>query len=120
MLLTSLIGTLFAGHAGVLLVEQACGVDAVAWVGGNVPALNGLVVGAVVLGILIQAASIPDEAAPEEKKEKKDKKPKKEKKKEADPESDAGHGHPPAHHPEPKATKAAPWWKKLRPAREAA
>jgi hypothetical protein len=117
MLLTSLLGALFAGHAGILLAEQLFPFDAVAWVARNVPALNGFVVGLVVLGVLIQAASAPDEAAGGEKDGKDGKTEKKE-------EAGAGHGpdHGPGHppHPEPKAAKPTPWWKKLLPARKAA
>src|SRR5437870_5200884 len=55
MFLTSLIGALFAGHAGLLLAEQFFYLDTVAWAARNVAALNGVVVGLVVLGILLQA-----------------------------------------------------------------
>jgi hypothetical protein len=112
MLLTSLIGALLAGHAGVLLAEQLFPFDAVGWVARNVPALNGLVVGFVVLGVMIQSVSSPDEAAGEEKAEKKVKPAKKEKKHDAD----GGHGEDHEHghaHPAPKAAAPTPWWKKL-------
>lgn len=105
MLLTSLLGTLFAGHAGILLIEQLFGFDAVGWVSRNVPALNGVVVGWVVLGILVQALSARDEQ------------PVKAEKSEEEP--DAAHGHaPPAAPPAPKPAK--PWWKKLLTVRKAA
>src|SRR5690349_8713940 len=61
MLLTSLIGALFAVHAGLLLLESAITFDPVAWAAGHVAALNGVIAGMVVLGILVQAASAPDE-----------------------------------------------------------
>lgn len=57
MLLTSLIGVLLAGHASVLLIEEFWQVNANDWVTRNVVPLNGLVVGLVVLGILLQAVS---------------------------------------------------------------
>ncbi|VTR94851.1 Putative uncharacterized protein OS=uncultured planctomycete GN=HGMM_F22C11C06 PE=4 SV=1 [Gemmata massiliana] len=60
MLLTSLMGALLAGHAGILLVEQFWGVNSSDWVAQNVAALNGVVVGFVVLGILLQAVSTRD------------------------------------------------------------
>jgi hypothetical protein len=102
MVLTSLIGTLLAGHALVLLLEQVLYFDAVAWVTANVPALNGAVVGLIVLGVLLQAVSAPDEdnepAAQEEEAEEKSEE--KEKPKEKKP--------------------PVPWWKKLLPPRKAA
>ena len=130
MLLTSLIGTLLAGHAAILLFEQFLSFDAVAWVSSNVPALNGVVVGLVVLGILLQAVSAPDEEEAEAKDEKK-----KDKKADAHA-SDHGHGHghdhgdhgdahgsshPPEHAspPQPKPAKT-PWWKKVLTTRKAA
>lgn len=97
MLLTSLIGTLFAGHAAILLAEQIWRFDAIAWTTRNVAALNGLVVGMVVLGILLQAVSAPDEAKGEKKEV--------EEEKDDEPE--------PAPPPKPKAAKNVPWWKKL-------
>ncbi len=57
MLLTSLMGTLLAGHAGLLLVASAMDFDAVAWATENMVALNGVTVGLIVLGILVQAAA---------------------------------------------------------------
>ncbi len=60
MLLTSLMGVLLAGHAGTLLIEQFWGINAGDWVTQNVAALNGVVVGFVVLGVLIQAVSTRD------------------------------------------------------------
>jgi hypothetical protein len=114
MFLTSLIGALFACHAGILLTEQLFECEAGSWVARNVPALNGVVVGLVVLGILIQAVSAPDEAATGEKKDEKT-----QKNEEPDPARAPGHDAPAAH-PEPKAAKPTPWWKKLFPARKAA
>lgn len=107
MLLTSLVGTLFAGHAGLLLLEPVFKFDAVAWSAGHAAALNGVIAGLVVLGILVQAASAPDEEG-EAKVEKKD-----EKKPKAKAEV------PPPPPPAP-AEKPGPWWKKLLPARKAA
>ena len=105
MLLTSLIGTLLAGHAGMLLLEQIFRFDSVAWASRHVPALNGGVVGVVVLGILLQAVSAPDEATVEEKKEVAT--PKGKPKAKAEPE--------PEFAPEPRK-----WWKRLLPGRKAA
>lgn len=104
MLLTSLIGALFACHAGILLVESIFHFDAVAWVSGHVAALNGVVVGLVVLGILIQAVSAPEEA---EGAEEKTEEP-------AAPVAEAA----PA--PAPQPAPAKPWWKKLLTVRKAA
>ena len=105
MLLTSLIGTLLAGHADLLLLEKLFHFDSVAWVSRNVPALNGVVVGVVVLGILLQAVSAPNEGAGEKKDGKQE-------------ESD--HAHAPDHGHAPKPAKATPWWKKLLTTRKAA
>ncbi len=104
MLLTSLIGALFAAHAGILLAEQLFAFDAVAWATANVAALNGVLVGVVVLGILLQAVSAPEEPGAEKKDEKKP---------EPQPASS------PALAPAPPA-KPAPWWRKLLPPRKAA
>jgi hypothetical protein len=100
MLLTSLIGALFACHAGLLLAEHFFHFDAVSWSARNAAALNGVVVGAVVLGILLQAVSAPDEEAKEEKSEEKDGE-------DSEPE--------PAEKPEKPR-----WWKRLIPSRKAA
>lgn len=102
MVLTSLIGALLAGHAAVLLLEQLLHFDAVAWVADNVPALNGAVVGLIVLGVLLQAVSAPDEDdAPADSKEEAEEKP--------------------AENEKPKEKKPpVPWWKKLLPPRKAA
>jgi len=98
MLLTSLAGVLLASHAGLLLLEQAIPFDAAKWVTENQPALNGVAVGLVVLGILLQALASPhEEPATGENEEKKEKKPPK-----PEPEPEA----------EPKA-KSTPWWRKL-------
>lgn len=98
MLLTSLLGTLLAGHAGLLLVAPTFGFDPVTWAANNMAALNGVVVGLVILGILLQAtaAAEPEDTVGE--------KPKKDKPKPPDP-------------PEviEEADKPAPWWKKLLP-----
>jgi hypothetical protein len=104
MLLTSLLGALLAGHAVLLLAEQFSGFDSVAWVSKNVPALNGVVVGLVVLGILLQAASAPDDEGAEKKDEEEAEEP------EEEPE-------PP---PPPPKPKRLPWWKKLLTPRKAA
>lgn len=103
MLLTSLIGALLAGHALILLTEQFFHFDCVAWVSANVPALNGVVVGVVVLGILLQAIASPEEETVGEKQDEKV-----EVKEEPEPA------------PAPRPTKPAPWWKKLLTTRKPA
>ncbi|MDY3551573.1 hypothetical protein R5W24_000651 [Gemmata sp. JC717] len=109
MLLTSLLGVLFAGHAGILLAEQVWALDTGDWVARNVAPLNGLVVGFVVLGVLLQAVSARDleaaEAKPEEATEAD------EEKSEEPP--------PPPPKPKPKS-KRIPWWKRLLAPRKAA
>jgi hypothetical protein len=113
MLLTSLLGTLLAGHALVLLAEQLLYFDAVGWAARNAPALNGAVVGLVVLGILLQGASAPDEegekGAGEEKGEEAD---------EPEPEPEPEPAPPPK--AEKPAAKPVPWWKRLPLVRKAA
>ena len=99
MLLTSLIGALFALHAGLLLAEQAFPFDSVEWAAAHAAALNGVAVGLVVLGILLQAASAPEEADSAEADEVKK-------------------AEEPA--PAPAPPKPTPWWKKVLPGRKAA
>jgi len=101
MLLTSLFGALLACHAGILLAEQIFHFDAVAWATRNTPALNGVGVGVVVLGILLQAVSAPEEEEKEEPSEVKEKEEEK-----------------PA--PAAPAPAKVPWWKKLLAARKSA
>ncbi|HUR53736.1 MAG TPA: hypothetical protein VMZ71_06375 [Gemmataceae bacterium] len=72
MMLTSLTGTLLAGHAGLLLLEPVLKFDAAAWAAANLSALNGLAVGFIVLGILVQAAASKDEEAKKDADEKKE------------------------------------------------
>jgi hypothetical protein len=109
MLLTSLLGVLMAGHAALLLLERIVPFDALRWVTANQAAINGVVVGLTVLGILFQAIAAPDEGGAKKEKanEKEEKKPPK------NPEHE--------HAPEPEhAEKPIPWWRKLFPARKAA
>jgi hypothetical protein len=61
MLLTSLAGVLLASHAALLLLEPVLGFDAIKWAAANQAALNGAAVALIVLGILLQAMSAPDE-----------------------------------------------------------
>ena len=63
MLLTSLFGTLLVGHSALLLLEPAFKFDAVAYTTEHMVVLNGIVVGVVILGILLQVAASPDESA---------------------------------------------------------
>ncbi len=60
MLLTSLLGVLLAAHAGLVLLEPLVGFDAAAWAVGNQALGNGIVVGATVLGIFLQAVASPE------------------------------------------------------------
>jgi hypothetical protein len=101
MLLTSLAGVLLAGHAGLLLWEQAFRLDSVAWATANQAALNGLTVGLTVLGILLQAVASPEDGEPAEK----------------PPEPKAEPAPPP---PEPPKEKSIPWWRRLFPVRKSA
>jgi hypothetical protein len=97
MLLTSLMGTLLAGHAALLLLERPLKVDAVAWSAANLVALNGVVVALVVLGVVAQAMQAPEEPTPVAD-EKKDAKQEKKRKSEDD---------------EPDETESKPaggWW----------
>lgn len=61
MLLTSLAGVLFASHAAILLLEPVLDFNGIKWVAANQAALNGGAVALIVLGILLQAVSAPDE-----------------------------------------------------------
>ncbi len=97
MLLTSLAGVLIASHAALLLLEAPMGFNAVKWVSANQAALNGVAVGLVVLGILLQAIAAPDEEA-------------KEKAVEVEPEPAEPHTQVHAH---PGKAKVRPWWRKL-------
>jgi len=107
MLLTSLIGTLLSWHAGILLLEQLLKFDAVAWAANHMVALNGGVVGVVVLGILVQTAATPADAP-------------------APPAAHGGkphgrkghkddtHGHDEHdEHDHHEEAKSSPWWKRL-------
>lgn len=101
MLLTSLLGVLLAGHAGILLIEQFLSKDTGAWVTRNVAALNGTVVGLVIIGILVQAFSARHTDPATESK------------------AETGEEEP-APAPAPPSAKPAPWWKKLLDVRKAA
>ncbi|HXD87554.1 MAG TPA: hypothetical protein VN641_13740 [Urbifossiella sp.] len=101
MLLTSLLGTLLGLHAGLLLLEPVFSYDAATWAAANNAALNGLTVGVIILGILLQVVASPDEVKQE--------KPEIPKKKHEEP-----HLEFEEHAPHPA------WWKKLLPARKAA
>ena len=65
MLTTSFLGVLLAWHSGLVLTETLAGVDAAKWVGENTAALNGAVIAATVIGVLVQAKTTPrpEEAA---------------------------------------------------------
>ena len=88
------------------------GFDAVAWSAAHVAALNGVAVGVVVLGILIQAAAAPEEGEKSKAADADGKKPEKkaEKKEKHEPEHHEEH----KEEPKPKAEKpASAWWRKL-------
>jgi hypothetical protein len=104
MLLTSLAGVLIASHSGLLLAEEAFGLDLVSWVDAHHAALNGVAVGLTVLGILLQAVSSPAE---DEEKGDEEKKPEP---KPAAPEAET----------EPESEKRPPWWRRLFPSGKAA
>ena len=105
MLLTSLLGIVMAGHAGLLLLEPVAGFDAARWIEANQSAANGVVVGLTVLGIFLQAISAPDKGAAANKDMDEKKPPKMD-----DHDTDA-YEHD---------AKPAPWWRKLLPDRKAA
>ena len=104
MLLTSLMGTLLAGHAALALLEPVLSFDAVAWAGANMAALNGVAVGLVILGILLQVVAAPDETEAGHSKE-------------AEPRL---HEVEDDHHEPATSTPHGPWWKKLLSVRKAA
>jgi len=62
MFLTSLMGTLLAAHAALLLGEQVASFDAVSWAASHIAALNGVAVAAIILVILLQVVATPVEA----------------------------------------------------------
>ncbi len=60
MLTTSLLGVLVAWHAGFVLAEQFVdGFDAAKWAGEHSAALNGVVIVAALLGVLMQKLTAP-------------------------------------------------------------
>lgn len=70
MLTTSFLGILLAWHAGLVLVETLGGVDAAKWVSENTAALNGAVIAATLIGVLVQAQTTPRPATAEAEKDK--------------------------------------------------
>jgi hypothetical protein len=115
MLLTSLMGTLLAGHAGLLLLAQVMGFEAVEWATTNMVALNGVTVGLTVLGILVQAAAAREQDVPVEKKE--PEAPAEAKAEEHEHVLEVVEAKPVK---EAKKAQPAPWWKKLLPFSKAA
>jgi hypothetical protein len=112
MLLTSLLGVLVLGHASLLLLELVLSFDAVRWAGNNQEALNGLVVGLVVVGIFLQSLAAPDPAEVETPKNDKkvEKKPRKKlEPKEVEPEEEDERE---------ETDKPVAWWQKLLPTRK--
>jgi len=79
MLATSLIGTLIFAHALLLMLEQLQKFPAAKWVTMNASAVNGFVIGLMILGVIAQmktgATKLEDEA--EEEHEEEEEKPKK-------------------------------------------
>lgn len=69
MLVTSTIGAVLAGHAGLVLAEALGKFDAATWAAAQPEALNGGVATLAVIGVLIQAWTSPrkDKEQPEEK-----------------------------------------------------
>ncbi len=65
MLLTSFLGVLLTAHAGLLLGEEIFSFDAVGWAAENAVLLNGVTVGLIVLGVVLQAIAAPDQQPPE-------------------------------------------------------
>jgi len=55
MLATSAIGALIAGHAALVLVETSGKVDAATWAGAHSAALNGVILAAAIVGVIVQA-----------------------------------------------------------------
>jgi hypothetical protein len=100
MLTTSLIGVLTTWHAALVLAEQFAKFDSAKWAGQHAAALNGGVLTAVVLGVLVQAWTAPpkEPARAEEKDEKKEKKPK----------------------DDEKPQKSAGWWQRMTTGKKAA
>jgi hypothetical protein len=114
MLLTSLIGTLLAGHAGLLLLEPVLKFDASAWAAAHVAALNGVAVGLVILGILVQATAAPETGSDAGKKDDKKAHEKHESKDEHDKHDPPDHHDVQAvEHKGAKEEKPAAWWKKI-------
>ena len=79
MLATSLIGTLISAHALLLMLEQLQKFPAAKWVTMNASAVNGFVIGLMILGVIAQmktgATKLEDES--EEEHEEEEEKPKK-------------------------------------------
>ena len=69
MLVTSTIGAVLAGHAGLVLTEALGKFDAAAWAAAHPEALNGAVATLAVIGVLIQAWTSPkkEQEKPEDK-----------------------------------------------------
>lgn len=92
MVLTSLLGTLLASHAAILLLEPVFRFDALTWSAANAVALNGAATGLVILGILLQVVATPEEE-----------------------EAKQDQVEPAAEEPEPVVleVRPQPWWKRL-------
>ncbi len=69
MLVTSTLGAVLAGHAGLVLAEAVGKFDAATWAAAHPDALNGGVATLAVIGVLIQAWTSPkkDQQKPDEK-----------------------------------------------------
>lgn len=65
MLVTSAVGSLVAGHAGMVLAAELGKLDSVGWAGHHAVALNGAVVATSLAGVILQAKlARSDEAKP--------------------------------------------------------
>lgn len=109
MLTTSLLGAVVAGHAGLLLAETLGGTDAAGIARQHVAALNGAVLTAGVVGILVQTRLAPrpkpelDESADKEK----------------NPKRLSAHGDE-LHDYHPPEPKGGGWWKRVVPGKRVA
>ncbi len=62
MLTTSLVGVFVAGHAGLTVAGGAWKFDAAKWAADHTIELNGIVVAATILGVVVQAKTAPPTA----------------------------------------------------------
>jgi hypothetical protein len=108
MLTTSLLGALVAGHAGLLLAETFGGTDAAGVAGKHVAALNGAVLTACLVGVLVQTKLAPRPKADADEADDKGKNAKK------------SVAHDDLHDNHPSEPKGSAWWKRVVPGKRAA